>query len=197
MLRFEPSGAVDGLPKHAADGATYLYRLRRRYPVHPDVAALLERSDVNYVVNDYEAPREQFQQLDDQWLAAGAVVWNPDGEVPFVEPSWADGWVLPGGSVESSETFAETAEREVEEETGLDVGLREPCRVVEQRYRCDGAVAAGWFVVFAATTPDREFGSELGVHEDEIDRVGWFAEPPAETPKFVDAEALLADCRLE
>jgi 8-oxo-dGTP diphosphatase len=165
--------------------------------VHPDVAALLERSAANYVVDDHEVPREQFEQLDDQWLAAGAVVWNPDGEVPFVEPSWADGWVLPGGSVEPGESLAETAGREVEEETGLDVDLSGPCRVVEQRYRCEGAVATGWFVVFAATTPDRGFGTEPGVHEDEIDRVDWFAEPPAETPEFVDAEALLADCRLD
>jgi 8-oxo-dGTP diphosphatase len=165
--------------------------------VHPDVAALLERSDANYVVNDYEVPREQFEQLNDQWLASGAVVWNPDSQVAFVEPSWAEGWVLPGGSVESGESIAEAAEREVAEETGLEVDLREPCRVVEQRYRCDGAVAAGWFVAFAATTPDSEFGEDVGVHEDEIDRVGWFAEAPAETPEFVDAEALLADCRLE
>jgi 8-oxo-dGTP diphosphatase len=191
------SRAVSGTPRRGGRAASYLCRPEPRSGVHPDVAALLERSDANYVGNDYEVPREQFQQLDDQWLAAGAVVWNPDGEAAFVEPSWADGWVLPGGSVEAGESIASAAEREVAEETGLGVDLRNACRVVEQRYRWDGAVATGWFVAFAATTPDREFGEELGVHEDEIDRVGWFDGAPSETPEFVDAEALLADCRLD
>jgi 8-oxo-dGTP diphosphatase len=160
------------------------------------VEALLGDGDVNHVVNEWEVDSERFAELEGGWVAAGAVVWNRDEEVAFVEPSWADAWVLPGGSVEADETLAETAARELREETGLDVDLGEPRRVVEQVVRGgDGEPTRGWFVAYAATTDDTEFGDDLGVHDDEITRVAWFDGPPAETPEFVDPEGMLEDCR--
>ncbi|WP_336038105.1 NUDIX hydrolase [Halobacterium yunchengense] len=162
------------------------------------VAALLDDGDVNHVVNEWTVAAGDFEAHSDGWVAAGAVAWNPDGEAPFVQPSWADAWVLPGGGVEPGETLAETAARELREETELDVDLVGPRRVVEQVIRSDASdrTASGWFVAYAATTDDREFGEDLGVHDDEIDRAAWFAAPPSETPQFVDAEGMFADCRL-
>lgn len=163
------------------------------------VAALVERPDVHHVVNEWDVDSEQFAELKDGWVAAGAVVWNPDGEVAFVEPSWADQWVLPGGSVEAGETLAEAAARELREETGLTVDLSDPCRVVEQVVQGDqdGERVRGWFVAYAATTAETAFGDDLGVDDDEITRVAWFDGAPPETPAFVDPEAMLRDCRPE
>lgn len=160
------------------------------------VTALLETPAVNHVVNEWDVTSEEFEEFSDGWVAAGAVVRNPDGEVPFVQPSWVDSWVLPGGSVEAGESLAEAAERELEEETGLSVTLGEPRRVVEQQIRGDGPAerSRGWFVVFEGETPDTEFGDDLGVHDDEIDRVAWFSQPPVDTPQFVDAEGMFRDC---
>lgn len=160
------------------------------------VRALLDDASVNHVVNVWDVTSEEFEEFEDGWVAAGAVVRNPAGEVPFVEPSWADGWVLPGGSVEEGESLAETARRELREETGLTVTLGPACRVVEQRIRGDAADehSRGWFVAFQGESADREFGDDLGVHDDEIDRAAWFAEPPEGTPQFVDAEGMFRDC---
>ncbi|MXR20254.1 NUDIX hydrolase [Halobacterium bonnevillei] len=163
------------------------------------VTALLDQPNVNHVVNEWDVTSEEFEEFRDGWVAAGAVVRNPAGAVPFVEPSWVDGWVLPGGSVEAGETLAAAAERELREETGLDVEVGAPCRVVEQVIRGEDPTetARGWFVAFEGTTEDREFGDDLGVHDDEIDRVAWFAQPPTDTPQFVDAEGMFRDCHPE
>ncbi|MEU2745727.1 NUDIX hydrolase [Streptomyces collinus] len=64
-------------------------------------------------------------------VLAGAAVLFRDGEgrVLLVEPSYREGWVLPGGTVESDdgETPRQGARRETAEEIGLD---REPGRLL-------------------------------------------------------------------
>lgn len=162
-----------------------------------DVAALLERSDATHSVREFAVAPEDLDLDADGWTAAGAVVWNPRGEAAFVENAWSDGWVLPGGSVEAGESFADAARREVHEETGLDCDLLGPRRVEEQVFRAENREVRGWFVAFAARTDQTAFGRDLGEHGDEIERAGWFAEPPTDTATFVDADALLRDCQVE
>ena len=36
-------------------------------------------------------------------LAAGALIRNEEGELLVVKPNYKDGWILPGGTVESGE----------------------------------------------------------------------------------------------
>ncbi|MFC8145564.1 NUDIX domain-containing protein [Streptomyces paradoxus] len=64
-------------------------------------------------------------------VLAGAAVLFRDGEgrVLLVEPNYREGWVLPGGTVESDdgETPRQGARRETAEEIGLD---REPGRLL-------------------------------------------------------------------
>ncbi|WP_232685802.1 NUDIX hydrolase [Halobacterium zhouii] len=161
------------------------------------VAALLERTDATHVVREFEVPPGELNLAADSWTAAGAVVRNPDGEVAFVETNWSEGWVLPGGGVEADESFADAARREVREETGLDCEIRRAGRVEEQVFRAGETEVRGWFVAFAASTDQTEFGDDLGEHDDEIERVAWFPGPPADVAEFVDADALLRDCRLD
>ncbi|WP_369211792.1 NUDIX domain-containing protein [Streptomyces flavofungini] len=58
-------------------------------------------------------------------VGAGALFRDAGGRVLLVEPSYREGWALPGGTVESDEgeTPRQGARRETAEEIGLDVGL--------------------------------------------------------------------------
>ena len=161
------------------------------------VTALLAESTATHAVREFDVAPEDLDPSADGWTAAGAVVWNPRGEVAFVETGWSDGWVLPGGSVEDGETFAEAAEREVYEETGLEAEILHPGRVEEQVFRAGEESVRGWFVAFAARTEQTEFGEDLGEHDDEIAATAWFSDPPVDTESFVDAGALFRDCRLD
>ncbi|MBL8030153.1 MAG: NUDIX hydrolase [Candidatus Doudnabacteria bacterium] len=52
-------------------------------------------------------------------MGAGALFFNVRGEILLVKPSYKEGWILPGGSVEDHESPKTACRREVEEEIGL------------------------------------------------------------------------------
>lgn len=69
--------------------------------------------------------------------AVGAVVWN-DGRVLLIrraKPPNAGAWSLPGGAQEIGETVAETAVREVREETGTEIDVVGLVDVVDSVHR--------------------------------------------------------------
>lgn len=54
--------------------------------------------------------------------SAGALVWDGDGRLLVLKPTYKRGWTVPGGQMEADgETPWETCRREVREETGLVV----------------------------------------------------------------------------
>lgn len=66
-------------------------------------------------------------------LGSGAIVVHPDGDrvlmvrhVDMEGDFWRGSWIFPGGRVEVGETLAETAAREVLEETGITVEVGPP-----------------------------------------------------------------------
>lgn len=59
-------------------------------------------------------------------IGASAAIFRPDGSVLIIErakPPFSGVWSLPGGHIEADEDPAETARREVLEETGLAVEI--------------------------------------------------------------------------
>ena len=52
-------------------------------------------------------------------MAAGLLVRDPQGRILLVRPTYKQGWDIPGGYVEPSESPAQAAAREVVEELGV------------------------------------------------------------------------------
>jgi ADP-ribose pyrophosphatase YjhB (NUDIX family) len=52
-------------------------------------------------------------------VAAGAVIWDGEGRILLVKPTYKDGWDIPGGYAEPGESPAEAITRELSEEIGL------------------------------------------------------------------------------
>ena len=87
--------------------------------------------------SDPDAFQEWIKQLEQKWQAGiipdpqavAIILLNNRNEVLLQlrdnnpKISFANAWTLPGGVVEPNETPAQAAQREVSEETGLQVGL--------------------------------------------------------------------------
>ena len=106
--------------------------------------------------------------------AASAVVTDPNGLILLQKRRDNDLWALPGGGMEIGETIAETAVREVKEETGYDVRTlyvigvySEPRHVFEYD---DGEVRQEFSVCLACEL----VGGDLTV-SDESHEVAWFS----------------------
>lgn len=54
-------------------------------------------------------------------MGVRVIVENDNGEILLVKHSYVSGWYLPGGGVETHETFEETALKELREETGVEL----------------------------------------------------------------------------
>ncbi|QVQ52865.1 NUDIX hydrolase [Spiractinospora alimapuensis] len=64
-------------------------------------------------------PEEWFAQLPTAYLAASALITDPQDRVLIVDPNYREHWTLPGGVVEENEPPHLACEREVAEEVGL------------------------------------------------------------------------------
>jgi|SRR5581483_11206272 len=106
--------------------------------------------------------------------AASAVVADTDGQILLARRRDNQLWTIPGGAMEPGETIAQTAMREVKEETGIEVEVvslvgiySDPNHVVEY---ADGEVRQQFSVCFAC----RPTGAEAG-RDDEMSEVGFFS----------------------
>lgn len=110
--------------------------------------------------------------------AASAVVVDDEGRILVARRRDNDLWTIPGGAMEPGETIAQTAVREVKEETGIDVevvglvGLySDPRHVVEYS---DGEVRQQFSICFACrptsavTAPSDETSEIRYVEPDEL-----------------------------
>jgi ADP-ribose pyrophosphatase YjhB (NUDIX family) len=121
--------------------------------------------------------------------AASAVVVDQDGRILLHRRDDNELWSIPGGAMETGERIADTAVREVKEETGLEVrpealvGIyTDPRHVVEYG---DGEVRQQFSVCFAC----RVLGGELSTGEESLE-VGFY------TPAEIDAMPMHESIRL-
>jgi len=127
--------------------------------------------------------------------AGGVVLSEPraDAQVALVARRSSRGalqWTLPKGQQEAGETVAETALREVHEETGLEVELLGPLDVIDY-----------WFVWAPEQTRYHKFvhyflmravGGDFALHDAEMEDAGWFSpEQARHTMAFTNERRLL------
>jgi 8-oxo-dGTP pyrophosphatase MutT (NUDIX family) len=111
-------------------------------------------------------------------VSAGGLVLaepRPDAPVALVAHRSVRGqlqWTLPKGAQERGETVAETAVREVREETGLEVELVGPLETIDY-----------WFVWAPEQTRYHKFvhyflmravGGDFSLHDSEMEDAAWF-----------------------
>lgn len=123
---------------------------------------------------------------------AGARVTDDDGRVLLIRhPETPDQWSLPGGGHEPGESFVETAQREVWEETGVDCDVTGVWAATRKRYvHAEEPARRGYLlsVFFTAT----QSGGDAGLYPErwdddgeEVLAVDWFSEPPSNAAAVV------------
>jgi ADP-ribose pyrophosphatase YjhB (NUDIX family) len=120
--------------------------------------------------------------------AVGAVVTDDAGRVLLVRE---DGeWLAPGGEVEPGETHEEALIREVREETGVEIGVRDLAAVTEVAFECADDRLAFYFAHYSATPETTELAADPGLDGEGIEAVEWVEDVPENT---VDREVVTAD----
>lgn len=118
---------------------------------------------------------------------AHTVVYRPSGELLLCRHEGVGLWVLPGGEVDSGESFRAAAERELSEEAGIEATYEGLAIATRVEVRCDDYATWGVMPVFAAVAESTE--TAIADPDDEISAAEWFTELPDDTR---DREDLLA-----
>ena len=111
--------------------------------------------------------------------SSGGVVYRVGAggiEVALCGRSSRSLWTLPKGTPEPGETREETARREVSEETGLEVAIREYIGDIDYWFVVPGGARRHKTVYYYLMTAT---GGDMSHHDSEFDDVRWFPAPEA------------------
>ncbi len=102
--------------------------------------------------------------------AGGVVVRRDDGRLDVLLVGSATTWGLPKGTPAAGEVREETARREVEEETGLEVELLESIGNIRYWFVANGRRVRKtvYYYLMKAT------GGDISRHDWENERIAWF-----------------------
>jgi 8-oxo-dGTP diphosphatase len=64
-----------------------------------------------------------YDALPKKRMGAGALIFNQQRELLIVNPTYREGWLIPGGVIEENESPRSGCQREIKEELGLDLEL--------------------------------------------------------------------------
>ncbi|PSQ44275.1 NUDIX hydrolase [Halobacteriales archaeon SW_5_68_122] len=142
---------------------------------YDDVYRKAERIEI-----DAERFDRALERGDDGAWGVGALVAD-GGRILFVRED--DTWLLPGGRLEAGETAAEGAQREVREETGIDVEITGLGAVAEQTFQREGGDDSFefYFATFLAEPTSTGLAADPGRPGEGIDEAAWRTEVPENT----------------
>ncbi len=118
---------------------------------------------------------------------AHTLVHREDGNLLLVRHDGVGLWVLPGGGVDGSESFRETAERELDEEAGIEATYRGLAMLNRVEISCSGYTTWGLLPVFRAIA--KTTATTVSDPDDEITAARWF--DPAHVPEDTRIETTL------
>lgn len=64
---------------------------------------------------------EYHRNLPRKWMSAAALIFNDEGNILIVKPTYKPGWELPGGGIDEEESPLDALKRELREELGLHI----------------------------------------------------------------------------
>lgn len=147
----------------------------------PRLERFRHRADVEYTEDEYALPRGKFGAARESATGDGfgvGVLAHRDGWVALVRNAWSDGWVYPGGSVEPGEDPRIAAEREVEEELGVEVDLGDPLRLSRQTFVRDDQRFENHFLLFEGEAEAGSLADDPGEDGEGIREVTWHESVP-------------------
>lgn len=129
--------------------------------------------------------------------SAGGVVFrrtDAGPEFALIRVGDADRWQLPKGLVDNGETFAETAVREVREETGLDCRIVSPLGGIDYWFDASYDGPATRYHKHVHFFLMEFVSGDIADHDDEVEEVRWFGEGGAsEILSFESERAVLGE----
>ncbi|MFB6153011.1 MAG: NUDIX hydrolase [Halodesulfurarchaeum sp.] len=129
--------------------------------------------------------RRRFRELSERVNRSGApfgahtIVYRPSNEILLVRHDGVGLWVLPGGGVEDEESYRETAERELQEEAGIEAKYDGLAMLSRVTFSWEDHEAWGVLPVFAAVA--EETTPSVDDPEGEITEARWFKDLPDDT----------------
>ncbi len=153
----------------------------------------IEREPTVELSHHRRVSRKRFRTLAGRIRDTGApygshtIVYRPSGELLLCRHECVGLWVLPGGEVNTGESFIAAAERELGEEAGIEASYEGLAIAARVEIRCDEHATWGVLPIFAAVAETTE--TLIADPDDEISAAEWFTELPEDTR---DREDLLA-----
>lgn len=157
----------------------HIGRLRNRFGPFP-VETVTVENEREFFEHGIEIFDEGVRGAADGW------VFDDDGRVLLIRhPNVPDVWTFPGGGHEPGESFAETARREVWEETGVRGEVVDVWNATRKRFVLESDPERRGYLL-EVSFDVRYVGGEAGCYPDrwddsqdeEILAVRWFSAPP-------------------
>jgi 8-oxo-dGTP diphosphatase len=157
-----------------------------------------ERFDDLHVAESHETlPGDEYAAADDSEPATAGwavfvLAFDEAGRVLLVRQPWTDDWLAPGGAHQPGESLAETAAREVAEETGVEIDPVCPHVVDDFTFEhAETGETNGWTtVLYEAAAETTTVADDPGEADEEILDVQWFDSLPPDTFNYeLTAEA--------
>lgn len=82
-------------------------------------------------------PMSYYRSLPKKRMASGVIIRNTRGEMLILKTTYKDHWEIPGGVIEENESPVAAAKREVLEELGIKIEIKN-CLVIHYRAGQDG-----------------------------------------------------------